>query len=245
MGIPEWRLRQRHAAAQEPLVAEPDQAGHVAAAPVETFHSEPSAQPLKSAIAADFTGLANWRDIESAVMACTACSRHSTRLHAVPGAGSVTAECLLVGEAPSAEDDATGNPFADASGVLLDNMLAAMGLNRASVYITQVIKCAAPAEQPPESSEILACSRYLEAQIKLLQPKLIVAFGLTAGRYLLNIKTDVSVGSLRGEVRQHAASGVPVIVTYHPRYLLKRPSAKSAAWQDLQQVMQHLKALHQ
>jgi len=240
MGLSEWRLRERELTVIESLAVEPQQVPPVAVAPAATPVPDKYFQDLSPRVEPGVAGLGDWPELQAAVMTCTGCARHSTRLQAVPGAGSNTADCLFVAEAPSAEDDATGQPFSDASGLLFDNMLAAMGLNRSSIYLTQVTKCAIPDEHPPESTEIVACSRYLEAQIKLLQPKLIVALGLTAGRYLLNIKTDVSLGSLRGEARSHAPSGVPVIVTYHPRYLLKRPSAKAAAWQDLQQVMPYL-----
>jgi DNA polymerase len=153
--------------------------------------------------------------------------------------GDVDAEWLFVGEAPGAEEDARGEPFVGQAGRLLDNMLVALGMTRSrNVYIANVLKCRPPNNRAPEAAEAEACRPYLERQIALLRPKIIVALGKSAASLLLG--GDASIASLRG--RAHAYRGVPLIVTYHPAYLLRTPSDKGKAWADLllaRQVIAH------
>jgi DNA polymerase len=171
-----------------------------------------------------------WVEIKQAVSACTACSLHQGRTQTVFGVGDENADWLLVGEAPGAEEDRLGDPFVGQAGKLLDNMLAAIGLNRReNVYIANVLKCRPPGNRNPEPDEVARCSPFLLQQIGLLKPKLIVAMGRFAAQTLLS--TDASISSLRGRLHQYA--GVPLVVTYHPAYLLRSLPDKAKAWEDL------------
>jgi DNA polymerase len=171
-----------------------------------------------------------WRDFAADVDACTACGLCRTRHKSVPGVGDPNADWLFVGEAPGAEEDARGEPFVGQAGRLLDNMLAALGMSRdRNVYIANVLKCRPPNNRTPEPGEADACRPYLERQVALLQPKLIVALGKSAASLLLG--TDATIASLRGRVHQYR--GVPLIVTYHPAYLLRSLPDKAKAWEDL------------
>src|SRR5256885_906817 len=171
-----------------------------------------------------------WIELKQAVPACTACSLHKTRTQTVSGVGDENADWLLVGEAPGAEEDRLGDPFVGQAGKLLDNMLAAIGLNRReNVYIANVLKCRPPGNRNPEPDEVAKCTPFLQQQIGLIKPKLIVAMGRFAAQTLLN--TDASIASLRG--RLHTYAGVPLIVTYHPAYLLRNLPDKAKAWEDL------------
>ena len=171
-----------------------------------------------------------WADFAADVDACTACGLCRTRNKSVPGVGDTNAEWLFVGEAPGAEEDARGEPFVGQAGRLLDNMLAALGIARGrNVYIANVLKCRPPNNRAPEQSESDACRPYLERQIELIRPKLIVVLGKSAASLLLN--TDATIASLRGRVHQYR--GVPLVVTYHPAYLLRNLPDKAKAWEDM------------
>ncbi len=173
---------------------------------------------------------AGWIELRQAVPACTACGLHQTRTQTVFGVGDEDADWMLIGEAPGAEEDRLGDPFVGQAGKLLDNMLAAIGLDRRNnVYIANVLKCRPPGNRNPEPDEVAKCTPFLLQQIGLIQPKLIVAMGRFAAQTLLG--TDASIASLRGRLHQY--SGVPLIVTYHPAYLLRNLPDKAKAWEDL------------
>jgi len=171
-----------------------------------------------------------WDAFAADVDACTACGLCRTRQKSVPGVGDVRANWLLVGEAPGAEEDARGEPFVGQAGRLLDNMLAALGLARGrNVYIANVLKCRPPNNRTPEPLEVAACRPYLDRQVALIGPRLILALGKSAANTLLGI--DATIASLRGRV--HRYQGVPLVVTYHPAYLLRNLPDKAKAWDDL------------
>jgi DNA polymerase len=171
-----------------------------------------------------------WPELAADVDACTACGLCRTRHKAVPGVGDTAAEWLFVGEAPGAEEDARGEPFVGQAGRLLDNMLAALGMSRErNVYIANVLKCRPPNNRTPEPLEVEACRPYLERQVTLIAPRLIVALGRSAASLLLG--TDAPIASLRGRV--HRYRGIPLVVTYHPAYLLRNLHDKAKAWEDL------------
>jgi uracil-DNA glycosylase family 4 len=183
-----------------------------------------------------------WEALEEAVAGCTACGLCRTRQQTVFAAGSQDAQWLFVGEAPGAEEDARGEPFVGQAGRLLDQMLAAIGLGREpaqagdaheGVYIANVLKCRPPGNRNPEAAEVAQCKPFLLRQVELLQPRLIVVMGRFAAQALL--ETDASIGSLRGRVHEIAVGGrrVPVIVTYHPAYLLRTLADKAKSWEDL------------
>jgi DNA polymerase len=172
----------------------------------------------------------DWSAFAADVDACTACGLCRTRNKSVPGVGDARAHWLFVGEAPGADEDARGEPFVGQAGKLLDSMLAALELRRgANVYIANVLKCRPPGNRTPEPREVEACRPYLDRQIALIQPRIVVALGKSAATTLLNV--DASIASLRGRV--HRYQGVPLVVTYHPAYLLRNLPDKAKAWEDL------------
>jgi DNA polymerase len=173
---------------------------------------------------------ANWPELQQQVSNCSACKLRAGCQQTVFGVGDKQADWLFVGEGPGADEDAQGDPFVGQAGKLLDNMLTAIKLKRGNkVYIANVVKCRPPSNRIPEADEVATCLPYLQRQIELIQPKLIVALGKTAATSLLG--RDATLGSLRGTV--HDYRGIPLIVTYHPSYLLRAPSEKAKAWQDL------------
>ncbi len=175
-------------------------------------------------------GRMDWTELRAAIRACSACPLHQSRKQAVPGVGDEQADWLFVGEGPGAEEDVRGEPFVGQAGRLLDNMLAAVSLKRGEgVYIANIVKCRPPNNRTPEPAEAHACEPFLSRQIELIRPKLIVALGKVAANNLL--ETDATLGSLRGRV--HDLRGIPVIVTYHPAYLLRNLTDKARAWEDL------------
>ncbi|WP_332610719.1 uracil-DNA glycosylase [Achromobacter sp. ESBL13] len=178
---------------------------------------------------------ANLDELREQVVACTACGLCQGRRHAVFGHGATPTRWLVVGEAPGEQEDRQGHPFVGRSGQLLDAMLAAVGMSRdTDVFITNVIKCRPPGNRNPKPEEIAACSPYLMRQIALLKPERILVLGRFAAQTLLG--TDATIGSLRGRVhtlKTEDGSQIPLIVSYHPAYLLRSPSEKARAWQDL------------
>ena len=172
----------------------------------------------------------DWPQLRRAVAECTACALHAKRKQAVFGVGDEQADWLIVGEGPGAEEDARGEPFVGQAGKLLDNMLSAIGLARGNnVYIANVVKCRPPGNRTPSLEEADACAAFLDRQIELIQPRLIVALGKVAARRMLG--RDTTLGSLRRTV--HDYRGIPLVVTYHPAYLLRNLPDKAKAWEDL------------
>ncbi|MEX2494464.1 MAG: uracil-DNA glycosylase [Woeseia sp.] len=185
---------------------------------IDLFVSREAAQP-------------GWAELEREVASCTRCPLHEGRTRTVFGVGSRIAEWMIVGEAPGAEEDRRGEPFVGRAGQLLDEMLRAVGLDRGSVFIANILKCRPPANRDPLAAEAGACRPHLERQIELLQPRLIVAVGRVAAQRLLG--SDAPVGRLRGRVHSFGEAEIPLVVTYHPAYLLRNPSGKREAWKDL------------
>jgi len=185
---------------------------------------------LKSTPALPEIAAAGWIPLKAAVSGCVKCGLHKTRTQTVFGVGDENADWMLIGEAPGAEEDRLGDPFVGQAGKLLDNMLAAIGLSRrVNVYIANVLKCRPPGNRNPTGEEVAQCSPHLLQQIELIKPKLIVAMGRFAAQTLL--ETSASIASLRGRVHRYA--GVPLIVTYHPAYLLRTLEDKAKTWEDL------------
>lgn len=178
------------------------------------------------------TGVTTWESLRSEVLGCTKCSLHGSRTQGVFGVGSREAQWLVVGEAPGAEEDRRGEPFVGRAGHLLDAMLKAIGLSRGSnVYIANVLKSRPPGNRDPKPEEVAACLPYLMRQIELLKPRVMLAVGRIAAQNLLS--TDAPLGRLRGKVHHFGELNTPLIVTYHPAYLLRTPSDKRKAWEDL------------
>jgi DNA polymerase len=220
MGItPVWRLR------EPPAGALGDAAG-AAAAPAP-FAVTVEEALVSAPVAVDAL---EWPELAAAVAACRACGLCEQRRQAVLGVGDRAPDWLFVGEGPGAEEDARGEPFVGQAGKLLDNMLAALELTRGDkVYIGNAVKCRPPGNRTPEAAEIAACRPWLERQIELLAPKIIVLLGKAAVHSVLH--DDKSLASLRG--RRFEYQGIPVVVTYHPAYLLRNLPEKAKAWEDL------------
>jgi uracil-DNA glycosylase len=173
----------------------------------------------------------DWADLEARVIGCTLCELHAGRTHGVFGVGARDADWMIIGEGPGAEEDRQGEPFVGRAGKLLNNMLRALGLRREAVYIANIVKCRPPGNRDPKPEEAATCRPYLERQIALVKPRLILAVGRIAAQNLLD--TDVAVGKLRGRAHTYGEARIPLVVTYHPAYLLRSPEQKARAWDDL------------
>ncbi len=210
MGVTRWESR--------------DRAAECAAPPTPTF-----------AVAAAVVGTPatistlDWSTLQQTVSGCTQCELHKTRKQTVFGVGNPQAAWMFIGEAPGADEDAQGEPFVGRAGKLLNAMLFALQLKREEVYIANILKCRPPGNRDPQPNEVECCEPYLLRQIELIQPKLIVALGRHAAHSLL--KTDTALARLRGQRLSY--HGTPLIVTYHPAYLLRSPGEKRKAWDDL------------
>jgi DNA polymerase len=173
-----------------------------------------------------------WERLEREVAACTRCALHRGRTQTVFGVGARDAGWMIIGEAPGMEEDLQGEPFVGRAGKLLNAMLGAIGLQREQVYICNILKCRPPNNRDPRPAEVVCCEPYLKRQIALLKPRIILAVGRVAAQNLL--KTDTPIGKLRGRALQYGDPPLPMVVTYHPAYLLRTPRDKRKAWQDLQ-----------
>jgi uracil-DNA glycosylase len=212
IGIPVWRLR---AAAAE---AEPG-GGSAAARSGETPAS--ALLPIGDV----------WAELAAAVRSCTRCGLHKTRTQTVFGVGRRDAQLFVIGEAPGADEDRQGEPFVGRAGQLLNAMLRAIGLPRSEVYIANILKCRPPGNRDPQPDEASSCTPYLTQQIALVQPRVLLAVGRIAAQWLL--QTDTPIGRLRGRVVGYGERNTPLVVTYHPAYLLRSPHDKAKAWTDL------------
>lgn len=177
----------------------------------------------------EITAAPDWEELAGLVANCTRCELAQSRTQTVFGTGNQSADWMIIGEAPGAEEDRCGEPFVGRAGQLLDEMLRAIGLSRDAVFIANVLKCRPPHNRDPKPEEAAECRAYLERQIELVQPKVILAVGKIAAQNLL--RSDATVGRMRSQ--SHKLNGIPLVVTYHPAYLLRSPSHKSDAWSDL------------
>lgn len=226
---PLWRLRAPSAVAGvAAAVCAPAMAEKAAPASVPVPVPETGLRGSETAAAPP--AWLDWESLAESVSACRQCVLCERRKQAVLGVGDRRADWLFVGEGPGAEEDERGEPFVGQAGKLLDAMLAAVGLQRGNkVYIGNAVKCRPPNNRTPEPEEVAACFPYLDAQIRLIQPKLIVALGRPAAQALL--EGDVRIGAARGRLFKYR--DIPVIVTYHPAYLLRNLDDKRKAWEDL------------
>lgn len=179
---------------------------------------------------------AYWQNLQQAVSTCTKCDLHQSRTKAVFGVGKSNAEIMFIGEAPGANEDLQGEPFVGRAGQLLNSMMRSIGLQREEVFIANIIKCRPPQNRDPNPQEVACCTPYLIEQIKFIQPKLLIALGRIAAQFLLN--TDSSLTSLRQH--NHEYEGTPLLITFHPAYLLRSPTEKAKAWQDFQKIRDFL-----
>lgn len=172
-----------------------------------------------------------WRELETEVSACSACQLHTGRTQAVFGVGHRQAQWMIIGEAPGADEDRLGEPFVGRAGKLLDAMLMALKLRRQEVFIANVLKCRPPKNRDPSREEAFCCRPFLERQIALVKPKIILAVGRIAAQNLL--QTEAPLSKLRGRVYRLPPADIPLVVSYHPAYLLRSPREKRKSWEDL------------
>lgn len=252
MGIVPWRLAgqpQQAPADHEAFASEPARPRGVAEAVVDRDPpSAPASVPEQAEAPtlepgdASVIARMDWAELRQAVSGCTRCALSQGRTQTVFGTGNQQARLMVIGEAPGAEEDRRGEPFVGPAGGLLDNMLLAMGLPRPQVFIANIVKCRPPGNRDPNSEEATACAAYLNRQIELVAPEVILAVGRVAAQSLL--ASNKTVGQMRGRVHQLTGPGdgqnVPLVVTYHPAYLLRSPDQKGQAWQDLKLAMNAL-----
>ncbi len=222
MGIVEWQRREPAAA---PAVQQ------LPAAPA----TEPGLTDAPLPAGGEIAQL-DWDELQARVLSCTACDLHKSRTQAVFGVGNRNADWMIVGEAPGAEEDRRGEPFVGRAGQLLDSMLHAIGLDRQQVYIANVLKCRPPNNRDPRPEEVEQCEPWLQRQVALVQPRLILAVGRVAAQNLL--KTNAPLSRLRGRRHSYGEANTPLVVTYHPAYLLRSPLEKRKAWQDLKLALE-------
>lgn len=249
IGIRQWRERasvlaalHTAATAPEPTSASPLPVTPPAAPatsqaePVPARASAEAAAPARQM--ADLPALDNWDLLVDSIHQCNACELAQHCTQKVPGIGQRQADLLIIGEGPGHDEDLRGEPFVGRSGQLLDRMLAAIGITREQIYITNIVKCRPPNNRDPKADEAQQCRTFLQAQIKLIAPKVILAVGRVSAHNLLD--SNLPVGKLIKQMHQLPGSDIPVKVTYHPAYLLRNPSAKAIAWQDLKLLHQLL-----
>ena len=229
LGIDRWVPRDALEPAAEAALAivaaaAPRAAGQITArAPAQAPAPAVITPPLEPGI--------DWGPLRERVAGCTLCELCKTRTQTVFGVGNTRAEWLVIGEAPGAEEDRQGEPFVGRAGQLLNAMLLAIGLPRETVFIANILKCRPPGNRDPKPEEVARCLPYLAAQIALLEPKIILAVGRIAAQNLL--ATDAPLARLRGKLHSFGAANTPLVVTYHPAYLLRTPADKRKAWEDL------------
>lgn len=196
----------------------------------------PDNEPVQPSAVKHQPAVDTWQQLRSEVQTCTGCELHVTRTRTVFGTGEENADLLVIGEAPGAEEDKQGEPFVGAAGQLLNAILQAVGLQREQVYIANIVKCRPPANRNPGKTEAAACRQYLDRQIELIRPKVILSVGAVSAHSLL--LTDESVGRLRQRPHTYGKHNIPLLVTYHPAYLLRSPAEKAKVWLDLQRLVQ-------
>jgi len=219
LGIDRWVSRN----------APPEAAANIAMtrAPVPVSAPAPIRQPDVTPI----IPAGDWAGLRQQVAGCTACDLCKTRTQTVFGVGNTSADWLIIGEAPGAEEDRQGEPFVGRAGQLLNAMLLAIGLPRETVFIANILKCRPPGNRDPKPEEVSRCLPFLAAQIALLKPKIMLAVGRIAAQNLL--ATDAPLARLRGKLHHFGEANTPLVITYHPAYLLRTPSDKRKAWEDL------------
>ncbi len=234
LGIERWRLRE----SGDPSASE---------APVEQAsmprkkNIETTSVPAPEASVATVELPKNWSGLRAMVKDCQQCKLCQARTNTVFGVGPENAPLMVVGEGPGADEDARGEPFVGRAGKLLDQMLKAISRSRAdNTFIANVVKCRPPGNRDPEADEVSACRRYLDRQIELLQPRLIVALGRVAAQRLLASNEPLS--KMRGPIHEYGETRTPVFVSYHPAYLLRSPREKAKSWQDLKKIAQFLES---
>lgn len=233
MGITQWQRREHVVAEVAPVSAVVEEESPVEIEQVAALEADVATEPA-GRNDADVISTLQWDALEAHVNACTACELHSSRTNTVFGVGDRNADWMIIGEAPGADEDRQAEPFVGRAGKLLTAMIQALGFRREQVYIANILKCRPPGNRDPRPQEVLNCQHYLRRQIELIQPKVILAVGRVAAQNLLNI--DKPMKAMRGQRFHYEDTGIPLVVTYHPAYLLRSPLEKRKAWQDLKQA---------
>jgi DNA polymerase len=230
LGIDRWVTRNAPQEATQEAIRQVAMAAAPARASVDpAVMTRPAAPPVIAR--APLEPIGDWGTLRERVAGCTACDLCKTRTQTVFGVGNTRAEWLVIGEAPGAEEDRQGEPFVGRAGQLLNAMLLAIGLPRETVFIANVLKCRPPGNRDPKPEETARCLPFLHAQIALLEPKIILVVGRIAAQTLL--QTDVPLARLRGKLHRFGDANTPLVITYHPAYLLRTPADKRKAWEDL------------
>jgi len=220
---------------REPEMAKPGRPSKAAASAIAVVAPIPTPAPTLPPLEVP----QDWAGLREVVKNCTRCKLRPTCTQTVFGVGLETAPLMVVGEGPGADEDAQGEPFVGRAGKLLDEMLRSIGRSRTeNVFIANVVKCRPPGNRDPEPDEVEACRPYLDQQIRLVKPKLIVALGRIAAQRLLS--TDEPLSKLRGPMYQYGPEKTPLFITYHPAYLLRSPREKAKSWEDLKKVHRYL-----
>lgn len=204
---------------------------------VDIWQSKTQQKEVSGGVGVNASGL---EEVRGRVAVCTLCELHKTRTNTVFGIGNERANAMFIGEAPGANEDLQGEPFVGKAGMLLNSMIQAIGLKRSDVYIANILKCRPPENRAPMPQEVKLCTPYLQQQITLIQPKILIAVGRIAAQFLLN--TSEPMSRLRGQVYQYGAQNTPLLVTYHPAYLLRAPTEKTKAYVDFLMIKRALTA---
>lgn len=229
MELPVWVLREPAASAAPK--SEPVQSPQLVGEPELIADGMDAASELTRLPEASAVSDMAWGELQEVVSKCEVCELHETRTQTVFGVGNQKADWLIIGEAPGADEDRQGEPFIGRAGQLLNQMLRAVGLPRDQVFIANILKCRPPGNRDPHANEVASCAAYLQRQIALVRPKVIVAVGRVAAQNLLEL--DGPLGRLRQQSHSYRDTSIPVVVTYHPAYLLRSPIEKRKAWADL------------
>lgn len=233
IGITQWKLHSTTDTVVEELISETASTPPLSAEITPTQDvSQPTLQPHPG-------NLSNWEDALQAIQQCQQCELAKSCTRKVPGKGFKDADVLIIGEAPGHDEDLQGAPFVGRAGQLLDRMLDAIEISPHQVYITNILKCRPPQNRDPAAEEVAACSEFLKAQIQLIQPRIIFSVGRISAQNLLKVKTPV--GKLRGQLHTLPETDIPLLVSYHPAYLLRNPAEKARVWQDLKSLRHLLK----
>jgi DNA polymerase len=236
MGVTQWQPREWQ---EPPPEIQPETPMETPAdTPIVAAHAEAVVEPPQTASGGDIAEM-DWPALRERVRDCGVCQLRAGCTQTVFGVGDTQADLLVIGEAPGADEDRQGEPFVGRAGQLLNAMLQAMGYRRESVFIANIVKCRPPDNRDPTPEEALSCEPYLQRQIELIRPRMILAVGRVAAQNLL--KSDITVGKLRGRIHAFGERRIPLVVTYHPAYLLRSSEQKSKAWQDLQLALSGLR----